>query len=100
MLSDGATVNLRKYAKGKPCMIQLWGICNGNPETTVLAHYRRGHYAMSSKPHDILGAWACSACHDEVDRRTRNLEPEFADHEFLRGVVKTQRALIDEGVIE
>jgi hypothetical protein len=63
----------RKDAQGKPCMVRIPGICNGNPETTVLAHYRlSGYCGTGIKPDDeAFGAWACSACHDECDRRTR-----------------------------
>ena len=25
---------------------------------------------LGMKPDDLIGAWACSACHDEIDRRT------------------------------
>ncbi|VEI70653.1 82 prophage-derived uncharacterized protein ybcO [Serratia quinivorans] len=32
--------NLRKEAKGRDCQVRMPGICNFNPETTVLAHYR------------------------------------------------------------
>ena len=31
-------MNLRKLAKGRDCQVRLPGICNGNPETVVLAH--------------------------------------------------------------
>ena len=66
-------MNLRKLAKGQPCMIRVAGICNRNPETTVLAHYRlAGTCGTGIKPHDQLGAWACSACHDAVDGRVRS----------------------------
>ncbi len=30
--------NLRKEARGRECQVRIYGICNGNPETTVLAH--------------------------------------------------------------
>lgn len=64
--------NLRKEAKGRECQVRLPGICNFNPETTVLAHYRMaGLNGVGQKPDDIFGAWACSSCHDECDRRTR-----------------------------
>ena len=33
-------IDYRKEAKGRECMVRLPGICNFNPETTVLAHYR------------------------------------------------------------
>ena len=64
-------VNLRKEAKGRECQVRIVGVCNGNPETVVLAHYRMGGLnGMGMKPDDIFGAWACSACHDAVDGRT------------------------------
>lgn len=62
---------LTKLARGRECQVRL-PCCNHNPETTVLAHFRlAGICGIGMKPHDILGAWACSACHDEIDRRTR-----------------------------
>ena len=66
-------MNLRKFAKGQPCMIRVPGVCNRNPETTVLAHYRMaGICGTGSKPPDSLGAWSCSACHDAVDGRVKS----------------------------
>ncbi len=63
--------NLRKEARGRECQVRIYGVCNGNPETTVLAHYRMaGICGTGMKPDDLIGAWACSACHDEIDRRT------------------------------
>ena len=68
---------IRKSARGQECQVRLPGICNGNPETTVLAHYRMaGMCGMGIKPPDFMGAYACSACHDEIDRRTRHLDTE------------------------
>jgi hypothetical protein len=65
--------NLRKLAQGQPCQVRLPGICNHNPETTVLAHYPLAGYAgMGMKSPDLLGSWACSSCHDEIDGRTRS----------------------------
>lgn len=31
---------LTKAARGRECQVRIPGVCNGNPETTVLAHYR------------------------------------------------------------
>ena len=91
-------MNLRNLARGRDCMVRLPGICNGNPETVVLAHYRlAGTCGVGTKPRDWQGAWCCSACHDEVDRRTRKLEPEFVKLCFAEGVMRTQAALADEG---
>ena len=67
-------------------------------ETTVLAHFRlAGICGIGMKPHDILGAWACSACHDEIDRRTRLFPFEFARLAHAEGVVRTIDALIKDG---
>lgn len=60
--------NLRKEARGRECQVRIYGICNGNPETTVLAHYRMaGICGTGMKPDDLIGAWACSDCHAEID---------------------------------
>lgn len=52
--------NLRKEARGRECQVRIYGVCNGNPETTVLAHYRMaGICGTGMKPDDLIGAWAC-----------------------------------------
>ena len=62
---------LERLARGQPCMVRLAGICNFNPETTVLAHIRRANAAgMGHKPPSTCAVWACSACHDAIDGRT------------------------------
>lgn len=48
-------VNLRKEARGRDCQVRLPGICNFNPETTVLAHYRMDT-GIAKKPSDKRGA--------------------------------------------
>ena len=91
---------LTKAARGRDCQVRLPGICNGNPETVVLAHYRMaGMCGTGMKPHDLLGAWACSACHDEIDRRTRSMSVEDARRYHLEGVVRTLNTLISEGAV-
>lgn len=80
---------LRKFAKGKPCMVRLVGICNWNPETTVLAHIRRAGVAgTGQKPPDLCAVWACSACHDEIDRRTRNNRLREIEGDVLDALVR------------
>lgn len=63
-------MNLRALAKDQPCLVRL-PVCNGNPQTVVLAHYRSVSLGagVSIKPNDLLGAYACSACHDAIDGR-------------------------------
>jgi hypothetical protein len=51
---------------------------------------------MGIKPNDLLGAWACSSCHDEIDRRTRIVDAETAALAHLEGVLRTLVELIKE----
>jgi hypothetical protein len=91
--------NLRKEARGRPCQVRVPGVCTGGGEDTCLAHYRLAGYSGTGiKPPDLMGAWACHACHDAVDGRNR----QGRDYEFLRlchaeGVFRTQQALEKEG---
>jgi hypothetical protein len=89
---------LRKAARGQDCMIRVPGVCNGNPETTVLAHLGGG--GMGRKHHDLLGAWACSSCHDYVDGRTKaGDDPRMVRLAHLDGMVRTIDKLADMGLI-
>lgn len=58
----------RRSAEGQMCQVRIPGTCNGNPETTVLAHFLM-NTGGGMKPNDSQGAYACSACHDVVDER-------------------------------
>ena len=49
------------------------------------------------KPDDIFGAWACSSCHDECDRRTRKMDAEDVRLAHAEGVLRTQQILRKEG---
>lgn len=94
-------VNLRKEARGSECQVRIVGVCNGNAETVVLAHYRMpGLCGTGIKPDDLFGAWACSACHDEIDRRTRITDADSAYLAHLEGVLRTQAQLLTEGKIK
>lgn len=91
---------ITQSAKGQQCQVRLEGICNGNPETVVLAHYRMsGTCGTGIKPNDILGAYACSACHDEVDRRTRYLDADTVRLHHAEGVLRTQLLLLSQHLI-
>jgi len=97
-------MNLRKEARGRDCQIRLPGVCNGNPETTVLAHYRASFvtgFGYKPESADICGAWACSDCHDVVDRRRSSyMDHADIDRLFLHGVLRTIAALVAEGKIK
>lgn len=64
---------LRRLAKGQMCNVRAIGVCNWRPETTILAHIRlAGIAGFGHKPPDTCAVFACSACHDMIDVRTRN----------------------------
>ncbi|MGX2974468.1 DUF1364 domain-containing protein [Ursidibacter arcticus] len=91
-------IDLRKEAKGRECQVRLFGICNFNPETTVLAHFRMaGLCGVGQKPNDLFGAFCCSSCHDEIDRRTRHMDYDTVRLLHAEGVFRTQNILISEG---
>ena len=65
-------MNKRKSARGEECLVRIPGVCNFDPETTVLAHYGiAGYFGKGMKPDDDLGAYACSSCHDVMDGRVK-----------------------------
>lgn len=91
---------ITESARGEACQIRLPNVCNFNPETTVWAH-ANGSAAgkgVGMKSPDILGTYACSACHDAVDGRTR-----IPRHEvrlaFWEGHARSVRILIDKGLL-
>lgn len=94
-------MNLRKRAKDRDCMVRLQGICNHNPETTVLAHIRMpGISGMGMKADDLLGAWACSSCHDAIDRRSHtDLDRDYVRLAHLEGMARTITILRKEGIV-
>ena len=91
--------NLRKLARGKDCHVRLPGICNFNPETTVLAHVRAGFYGMGTKPIDWCGVFACSACHDEIDRRTRKMPAREVEAATLEALCRQLTWYVDHGIL-
>ena len=92
---------IRESARGQQCQIRLAGICNHNPETVVLAHYRMsGTCGMGMKPNDIQAAYACSRCHDAADGRLKtDLSHDELQTAFAEGVMRTQQLLIKQGLL-
>ena len=94
-------INLRKAARGRECTIRIPGVCNFNPESSVLTHYRLGGLCGTGiKPSDLVAAIGCDCCHAAVDGR---LKTEFT-HEELRlmhaeGVLRTLDIWEREGFI-
>ena len=93
---------LTKASRGQPCSVRLPGVCNENPETTVLAHIngvRFGH-GIGRKVNDLLAADCCSACHDALDGR---VETPFSRQGLklmhYEGVMETILRRMNEGLI-
>jgi hypothetical protein len=94
-------MKLRNEARNRDCMVRLPGICTHNPETVVLAHVRMaGISGMGLKADDLLGAWACSSCHDAIDRRAHtDLDRDSVRLAHLEGVIRTIATLRREGKV-
>jgi hypothetical protein len=94
-------MKLRKEAKGRGCMVRIPEVCNHNSETVVLSHYRlAGVSGIGMKSPDILGAWACSACHDAIDRRAHtDLDRDYVRLLHLEGMARTLAQLNREGLL-
>ncbi|HGC4074002.1 TPA: DUF1364 domain-containing protein [Escherichia coli] len=94
--------NLRKEARGRECQVRIYGVCNGNPETTVLAHYRMaGTCGTAIKPHDMQAAIACSSCHDLIDGRVKTSDYTKEELRLMHaeGVFRTQEIWRKEGYL-
>jgi hypothetical protein len=92
---------LQRAAKDQDCMVRIVGVCNGDSATTVLAHLPDPSHGMALKAHDILGVWACSACHDQIDRRATAMEFSQNRDWYLRmALQRTLVALVEQGVIQ
>jgi len=97
-----AQTKITRSANGEDCAIRLPGICNFNPETTILAHFNTIGKGMGIKSNDIHAAYMCSDCHDAVDGRNINHnieESEMWEAEF-DAMVETQLKLIAKGLIK
>jgi len=88
-------MNLRNLARGQECQVRVPGVCNRDPATTVLAHFRMpGTCGMGLKPPDEQGAWCCSACHDAIDGRTKTgFDKTTLALWHAHGVFRTQQAI-------
>jgi len=94
---------ITKSARGESCAVRMPGVCNGNSETTVLAHIsgvRFGH-GVGKKVSDIHGAYCCSSCHDALDGRVKTpYSREGLKLMHYEGVIETQLKLIDKGLLK
>jgi len=91
---------IRESARGEDCQVRIPGICNFNPETTILAHLNGG--GMGMKNPDYQGAYCCSNCHDAIDLRRYKARYCYDTLKLfhLEGVIRTQEILRKKGLIK
>lgn len=89
---------IRNSARGQDCALRIPGVCNFNPETTVLAHVGRNR-GMSIKCHDTMAVYACSSCHDQIDGRSSVLDVGTKARYILDALEETQTKLLEQGLI-
>lgn len=93
---------LRQSAKGQTCTVRLPGFCNHNAATTVLAHLPGGGSGTGTKGDDTHAAYACSDCHDFIDRRrqSKELSGAIVLDAMLRGLAETHHRMIEAGLLK
>ncbi len=94
-------------AKGENCTLRIYGTCTHDNTTTIFAHMNGG--GMGYKHHDIHGCYACSKCHDWLDKKAsykgfgHNNVENFKNKkmaEFNRAMIETQCILLEKGLIK
>lgn len=92
---------ITRSANGKRCQIRLPGVCTDRNVVWCHAIGQAAGKGIGMKVPDLLGAYGCQECHDVYDRRVfvkhlNRMEIELA---FYEGVMRSQRILIDDGVV-
>lgn len=61
---------LLELARSMPCLLQVDGVCNQDPATTVACHSNWGEHgkAGARKADDCYSAWGCATCHAWLDQ--------------------------------
>ncbi|TPM39622.1 nuclease domain-containing protein [Mesorhizobium sp. B2-3-4] len=88
---------LRNSAKGEICTFAIPGICNHDPETTVLCHIRDEAKGLSNKANDYSAAFGCYACHTAIDQHRLSKEDEL--FYSLRAMQRTWAVWVSRGLI-
>jgi hypothetical protein len=95
---------IRKAAQGQDCTLRIPGVCNYNPETTVLCHspYLSSGRGMGLKAPDTEACFGCSSCHDHLDKRVpwRSWMTDFLmEGAFIRARNATHEILKKKGLL-
>ena len=93
---------IRLSAKGEECTFQIVGVCNHNPETTVLCHLPDESHGIGRKSDDISAAYGCSACHDAIDHRISRAgwDSENSEWYMRRALIRTWRRMVEKGIVK
>lgn len=87
---------MRQAARDQACTLRL-ECCNHRADTVSLCHLRFfGWAGIAQKPDDLLAVFACSACHDALDRRNAMTASLWGYEDILRALGETlmrQKAL-------
>lgn len=89
------STKLRNSARGQQCQFRVPGVCNNNPETTVLCHAPSEVKGMSNKGDDHFAAFGCFECHTALDQHRVDDPPFF----WLRGIRRTQAIWFEMGLM-
>jgi hypothetical protein len=92
---------MRDSARNEQCTVNLVGVCNYDPSTTVLAHLPDESNGMGKKADDLSACYACSECHDVIDRREPwpGEEHCHAEWYYRRAQTRTWRRMVEQGII-
>lgn len=91
---------MRDAAKGVECMLNIAGVCNGDPTTTCMVHLPDETKGGSTKSDDTSSTAGCSACHDVIDGRVKSaLTEEDLLFYMFRGLKRWNKYLIEKGII-
>lgn len=95
---------ITESARDEDCTIRMPGVCNFDRSTTVWAH-ANGSAAgkgMWMKSNDLLGAYACYACHQVVDGHVKppiGTTRDDARLMFWQGHARSLLKLIEKGIV-
>ena len=93
--------DLRKAARSRECQVRIPGVCNGNPETSVLAHIRlAGLCGTGIKPPDLIAPIPCPPHPAETTRPTLFVDAEYAKDCAVEGRAKPQFIGLKGGFIK
>lgn len=88
---------IKDSARDEICTLQVAGVCNHRPETTVLAHIKTEGGSIAKKAEDYSAVYACYACHTWLDQHKGTKEDEL--FYTRRGLIRTWRRLIEKGLV-